>query len=145
MLIMDSVSPPLRSFSPLLLSSFNRFSLSSTILVLLLISTFLSSLPNSVTCECKNPPVIFNFGDSNSDTGGLVAGLGYSINLPNGRTFFRRSAGRLSDGRLIIDFLCKLFLYISSSFTKIAIFWCINLFFTHKKCNASQCEQLSIC
>lgn len=36
-----------------------------------------------------------------------MAGLGYSINFPNGRTFFRRSAGRLSDGRLIIDFLCQ--------------------------------------
>jgi len=51
--------------------------------------------------------VIFNFGDSNSDTGGLVAGLGYPIGFPNGRLFFRRSTGRLSDGRLLIDFLCK--------------------------------------
>lgn len=53
------------------------------------------------------PPVIFNFGDSNSDTGGLVAGLGFPVLLPNGRSFFRRSTGRLSDGRLLIDFLCK--------------------------------------
>ncbi|KAB5555952.1 hypothetical protein DKX38_006861 [Salix brachista] len=57
--------------------------------------------------QCKNPPVIFNFGDSNSDTGGLVAGLGFPVNLPNGRTFFHRSTGRLSDGRLLIDFLCQ--------------------------------------
>ncbi|KAJ0237695.1 GDSL esterase/lipase [Hirschfeldia incana] len=57
--------------------------------------------------ECQYPPVIFNFGDSNSDTGGLAAGLGYTIGLPNGRSFFRRSTGRLSDGRLIIDFLCQ--------------------------------------
>uniref|UniRef100_A0A9I9CIJ9 GDSL esterase/lipase n=1 Tax=Cucumis melo TaxID=3656 RepID=A0A9I9CIJ9_CUCME len=53
------------------------------------------------------PPVIFNFGDSNSDTGGLVAGLGFPVLLPNGRSFFRRSTGRLSDGRLLIDFLCE--------------------------------------
>ncbi|BFG36755.1 hypothetical protein CerSpe_230290 [Prunus speciosa] len=53
------------------------------------------------------PVHIFNFGDSNSDTGGLVAGLGYSVNPPNGRTFFRRSTGRLSDGRLVIDLLCQ--------------------------------------
>ncbi|KAL1549534.1 GDSL esterase/lipase LIP-4 [Salvia divinorum] len=56
---------------------------------------------------CTNPPIIFNFGDSNSDTGGLVAGLGIPIRFPNGRAFFRRSTGRLSDGRLLIDFLCQ--------------------------------------
>ncbi|XP_043723359.1 GDSL esterase/lipase At1g09390-like [Telopea speciosissima] len=57
--------------------------------------------------ECKRKAVIFNFGDSNSDTGGLAAGLGYNITLPNGRTFFRRSTGRLSDGRLVLDVLCQ--------------------------------------
>ncbi|CAO2837634.1 unnamed protein product [Amaranthus hypochondriacus] len=56
---------------------------------------------------CLKPPVIFSFGDSNSDTGGLSAGLGYSVNPPNGRSFFGRSTGRLSDGRLILDFLCQ--------------------------------------
>ncbi|KAL9305541.1 GDSL esterase/lipase [Arabidopsis thaliana] len=61
----------------------------------------------AVAGGCQVPPVIFNFGDSNSDTGGLFAGLGYSIGLPNGRSFFQRSTGRLSDGRLVIDFLCK--------------------------------------
>lgn len=75
--------------------------------IILVISLIFSSLSNPVLAQCKNPPVIFNFGDSNSDTGGLLAGLGYPINLPNGRTFFRRSTGRLSDGRLILDFLCK--------------------------------------
>lgn len=64
-------------------------------------------LPEQVRSACKNPPVIFNFGDSNSDTGGLVAGLGIPVVLPNGRTFFGKSTGRLSDGRLVIDFLCK--------------------------------------
>ncbi|GER48597.1 GDSL esterase/lipase [Striga asiatica] len=63
--------------------------------------------PQLAYCNCKNPPVIFNFGDSNSDTGGLVAGLGFPIKFPNGRAFFGRSADRLSDGRLIIDFLCQ--------------------------------------
>ncbi|KAK9673360.1 hypothetical protein RND81_12G162500 [Saponaria officinalis] len=61
----------------------------------------------SVNGKCDGAPIIFNFGDSNSDTGGLSAGLGYQINPPNGRTFFWRSTGRLSDGRLIIDFLCQ--------------------------------------
>ncbi|XP_068660041.1 GDSL esterase/lipase LIP-4 [Aristolochia californica] len=63
-------------------------------------------LLTGVESRCLKKPIIFNFGDSNSDTGGLMAGLGYPINLPNGRQFFHRSTGRLSDGRLIIDFLC---------------------------------------
>ncbi|KAH7678579.1 GDSL lipase/esterase protein [Dioscorea alata] len=57
-------------------------------------------------CE-EGGKVIFNFGDSNSDTGGLFAGLGIYIPLPEGRVFFRQSTGRLCDGRLIIDFLCE--------------------------------------
>ncbi|GFP87961.1 GDSL esterase/lipase at1g09390 [Phtheirospermum japonicum] len=63
--------------------------------------------PHLAQSHCKNPPIIFNFGDSNSDTGGLVAGLGFPVNFPNGRSFFGRSTGRLSDGRLVIDFLCQ--------------------------------------
>ncbi|KAK8967709.1 GDSL esterase/lipase LIP-4 [Platanthera guangdongensis] len=50
---------------------------------------------------------IFNFGDSNSDTGGLSAGLGYIFPLPHGRAFFNRSNGRVCDGRLTLDFLCE--------------------------------------
>ena len=73
----------------------------------LLLPWLLISLPNPVLSQCHHTPVIFSFGDSNSDTGGLVAGLGFPVNFPNGRTFFRRSTGRLSDGRLIIDLLCK--------------------------------------
>ncbi|XP_077218084.1 GDSL esterase/lipase LIP-4-like [Tasmannia lanceolata] len=73
--------------------------------VLLLISILL--FPIKTQSKCVKKPIIFNFGDSNSDTGGLVAGLGFPVNLPNGRLFFRRSTGRLSDGRLLIDFLCE--------------------------------------
>ncbi|KAI3448456.1 hypothetical protein Pfo_005121 [Paulownia fortunei] len=69
--------------------------------------TIFLCIPHLAHSHCKNPPIIFNFGDSNSDTGGLVAGLGFPIKLPNGRTFFGRSTGRLSDGRLVIDFLCQ--------------------------------------
>ncbi|KAF5196637.1 GDSL esterase/lipase [Thalictrum thalictroides] len=50
-------------------------------------------------------PAIFNFGDSNSDTGGLAAGVAYPLGLPNGETHFHKPSGRLCDGRLIIDFL----------------------------------------
>ncbi|GLT72879.1 hypothetical protein SLA2020_447760 [Shorea laevis] len=84
--------------------SFSHFSFFLFLLVPLLSLFF---LPHPVVCQCKRPPVIFNFGDSNSDTGGLVAGLGFPVNWPNGRTFFGRSTGRLSDGRLLVDLLCQ--------------------------------------
>ncbi|XP_072996598.1 GDSL esterase/lipase At1g09390-like isoform X2 [Typha latifolia] len=58
-------------------------------------------------CSGDVMPVLFNFGDSNSDTGGIAAGLGYRFPLPDGRVFFGRSTGRLCDGRLVIDFLCE--------------------------------------
>lgn len=51
-------------------------------------------------------PLIINFGDSNSDTGGVLAGAGLPIGLPHGITFFHRGTGRFGDGRLIIDFFC---------------------------------------
>ncbi|KAL6572874.1 hypothetical protein OROHE_002350 [Orobanche hederae] len=52
-----------------------------------------------------NYPAVFNFGDSNSDTGNLVAGLGESLEPPNGETYFKKPSGRFCDGRLIVDFL----------------------------------------
>ncbi|GAY41786.1 hypothetical protein CUMW_062130 [Citrus unshiu] len=55
-----------------------------------------------------NFPAIFNFGDSNSDTGGISAAL-YPINWPYGQTYFHMPAGRFSDGRLIIDFIAESF------------------------------------
>ncbi|KAJ9547575.1 hypothetical protein OSB04_020118 [Centaurea solstitialis] len=51
--------------------------------------------------------VLINFGDSNSDTGGVLAGAGLPIGLPHGITFFHRGTGRLGDGRLILDFFCE--------------------------------------
>ena len=55
-----------------------------------------------------SPVVIFNFGDSNSDTGGRVAAGLESILPPYGSTFFGGPAGRFCDGRLILDFLSTL-------------------------------------
>ena len=58
--------------------------------------------------QAQRPPVVlFNFGDSNSDTGGVAAAGGIRIMPPEGRTYFRRPTGRLSDGRVIIDFFCE--------------------------------------
>ncbi|KAK7263202.1 hypothetical protein RJT34_30789 [Clitoria ternatea] len=49
---------------------------------------------------------IFNFGDSNSDTGGFYAAFPASSG-PYGMTYFKKPAGRASDGRLVIDFLAQ--------------------------------------
>ncbi|XP_019176661.1 PREDICTED: GDSL esterase/lipase At3g27950-like [Ipomoea nil] len=51
-------------------------------------------------------PAIFNFGDSNSDTGSWSAAFG-PFPPPNGVTFFGKPSGRASDGRLIIDFIAE--------------------------------------
>lgn len=53
-----------------------------------------------------NFPAVFNFGDSNSDTGNLVAGAGFRLHQPVGRRFFGKPSGRFSDGRLYIVFIC---------------------------------------
>ncbi|XP_022743040.1 GDSL esterase/lipase At1g54790-like [Durio zibethinus] len=50
-------------------------------------------------------PAIFNFGDSNSDTGDLVAAGIESLEPPYGQSYFQIPSGRYCDGRLIIDFL----------------------------------------
>ncbi|CAI9763830.1 unnamed protein product [Fraxinus pennsylvanica] len=49
---------------------------------------------------------IFNFGDSNSDTGAFYAAFP-SQPSPNGMTYFKRPTGRAADGRLYIDFLAQ--------------------------------------
>jgi hypothetical protein len=51
-----------------------------------------------------NFPAIFNFGASNADTGGLAAAF-QALPLPYGETYFHRSTGRFSDGRIILDFI----------------------------------------
>ena len=49
-------------------------------------------------------PAIYNFGDSNSDTGAISAAIS-EVPPPNGETFFGKPFGPLSDGRFIIDFI----------------------------------------
>ncbi|CAK8533652.1 unnamed protein product [Lathyrus sativus] len=51
-------------------------------------------------------PAIYNFGDSNSDTGAGYAVFA-GVNPPNGISFFGSLSGRSSDGRLIIDFISE--------------------------------------
>ncbi|KAL3624408.1 hypothetical protein CASFOL_031076 [Castilleja foliolosa] len=49
---------------------------------------------------------VFNFGDSNSDTGGFFYAFP-SQPSPNGVTYFKRPTGRTTDGRLHLDFLTQ--------------------------------------
>jgi hypothetical protein len=59
-------------------------------------------------------PAIYNFGDSNSDTGAVYATF-TSVQPPNGISFFGSLSGRASDGRLIIDYISELnFIFIDS-------------------------------
>ncbi|BBG97617.1 GDSL-like Lipase/Acylhydrolase superfamily protein, partial [Prunus dulcis] len=62
----------------------------------------LSCLSHS-KCEFE---AIFNFGDSNSDTGGFWAAFPAQSG-PYGMTYFKRPVGRATDGRLILDFLAQ--------------------------------------
>ncbi|CAM8907515.1 unnamed protein product [Rhodiola kirilowii] len=71
----------------------------------LLLFAFLSVCIHNATCFDFNYPAVYNFGDSNSDTGNLVAGIGAQLHPPNGQTYFKTPSGRFCDGRLIIDFL----------------------------------------
>ncbi|KAK7266098.1 hypothetical protein RIF29_18738 [Crotalaria pallida] len=51
-------------------------------------------------------PAVYNFGDSNSDTGAISAAF-TAVQPPNGESFFGSLSGRASDGRLIIDFIAE--------------------------------------
>ncbi|XP_062084685.1 GDSL esterase/lipase At1g54790 isoform X1 [Humulus lupulus] len=70
---------------------------------ILTLLSILTPCVNSVV-EFNYPPV-FNFGDSNSDTGELVAAYGSFLSSPNGQSYFKTPSGRFCDGRLIVDFL----------------------------------------
>lgn len=71
--------------------------------LLLLVSWNAGLAPAEGLPPCEFP-AIYNFGDSNSDTGGISAAF-YPMGSPTGETFFHRPVGRASDGRLIIDFI----------------------------------------
>ncbi|XP_059631811.1 esterase-like [Cornus florida] len=79
--------------------------LSCFCMFLLCYATVLNPVSAMQSCDF---PAIFNFGDSNSDTGGLAAAFNWT-NPPYGETFFHMPAGRFSDGRLIIDFIATSF------------------------------------
>ncbi|BBG95633.1 GDSL-like Lipase/Acylhydrolase superfamily protein, partial [Prunus dulcis] len=70
----------------------------------MLLSRITTLSPTLALEDCEFP-AIFNFGDSNSDTGAYASFL--LVPPPYGETYFHMPVGRFSDGRLIIDFLAK--------------------------------------
>lgn len=76
----------------------------SMISLYLVIGVMLLIVVDAIEFKYPQYPVVFNFGDSNSDTGGLVSELGKQLNPPYGNTHFGHPEGRFCDGRLVIDF-----------------------------------------
>lgn len=72
--------------------------------ILFLLSTFLVNADDPTSLPPCDYPALYNFGDSNSDTGGIAA-IFYPPGPPSGETYFGKPSGRASDGRLIIDFI----------------------------------------
>ncbi|XP_074576638.1 GDSL esterase/lipase At5g45910-like [Curcuma longa] len=74
---------------------------------------FLFSCFDLSYCKHNGFDAIFQFGDSLSDTGNfLIANADSSPNMghpPYGITFFGHPTGRLSDGRIIVDFIAEAF------------------------------------
>ena len=84
--------------SPIIL----KFTITLSFFCMLLL--FASTLNPVFGLKNCNFPAIFNFGDSNSDTGGL-SDMSLKTPTPYGETYFHKPAGRASDGRLMIDFM----------------------------------------
>lgn len=85
---------------------------------------------SSANAQCHFP-AIFNFGDSNSDTGGLSAAFGQA-GPPHGASFFGSPAGRYCDGRLVIDFIGTVIRNVEYFFQcqAFALCWFVSYFHT---------------
>ncbi|KAK8614616.1 hypothetical protein V6N13_068415 [Hibiscus sabdariffa] len=57
---------------------------------------FISATSMMIFC-CGYLKRVFNFGDSNSDTGGIVAGKAFTLARFNGQTYFHEFSGRFCD------------------------------------------------
>lgn len=69
--------------------------------VILLVLVAVSARTCEAKCAFKG---MFNFGDSNTDTGGFWAAFP-SQSPPFGMTYFKKPVGRATDGRVVVDFL----------------------------------------
>lgn len=76
----------------------------SSLSLFCIVLSFLTVLSPVYSVRSCDFPAIFNFGDGNSDTGAFSAAFSGTPAF-YGQTFFNGTAGRSSDGRLIIDFI----------------------------------------
>ncbi|TYH64576.1 hypothetical protein ES332_D07G276300v1 [Gossypium tomentosum] len=87
--------------------SFPGKSMDRTRTIFIFLSLLLYGSTTGFSCvfssESCRFPAIFNFGASNSDTGGFAAAF-FQPKPPYGDTFFGMPSGRACDGRLIVDF-----------------------------------------
>lgn len=116
-----SVNRPHRPLCPMEFSSYNikpTISLSSFYLIILSFATIPEThVTGSKAC---NFPAIFNFGDSNSDTGGYSTSY-YRARPPYGKTYFHMPVGRYSDGRLMIDFMGMFLCFMGSLWPSLSV------------------------
>jgi len=97
--------------------------------ILPILTLFSIFLPLAISIDF-NYPAVFNFGDSNSDTGELTVGLGFFLDPPNGQHYFKTSTGRFCDGRLIIDFLSNFLTnYFKILYALLLFLFCSTAFF----------------
>ncbi|CAI9763829.1 unnamed protein product [Fraxinus pennsylvanica] len=73
------------------------------LMICIVLMALLGPMSDAKKCPFE---AIFNFGDSNTDTGGFWAAFP-TERLPFGMTYFKRPSGRATDGRVIIDFLAQ--------------------------------------
>ncbi|KAI8023629.1 GDSL esterase/lipase [Camellia lanceoleosa] len=91
---------------PLSQMGFCSFQIPVTFRRLLAVFTMFMAISGRLAdCKCAFE-AIFNFGDSNSDTGGFWAAFPAQSG-PFGMTYFKKPASRATDGRLMIDFLAQ--------------------------------------
>ncbi|CAA2998092.1 GDSL esterase lipase At4g01130-like [Olea europaea subsp. europaea] len=83
----------------------SKFCISPKLCLMICIVLMALLVPMSDAKKCPFE-AIFNFGDSNTDTGGFWAAFP-AERLPYGMTYFERPSGRATDGRVIIDFLAQ--------------------------------------
>ncbi|KAE8773557.1 GDSL esterase/lipase [Hordeum vulgare] len=79
----------------------------------------MAQAPTKATAKVATKPkevVVFNFGDSNSDTGWVAAIMGIRITPSKGRAFFHHPTGRLSDGHVVLDPHCAVVLHLARLF-----------------------------
>ncbi|KAG0521317.1 hypothetical protein BDA96_08G150100, partial [Sorghum bicolor] len=82
---------------------------SISVVVIVLVPVVLLLNSHVGLCSCYKR--IFSFGDDSMDTGNFVHLIGKNASkykeAPYGNTFFRHATGRMSDGRVLIDFYAQ--------------------------------------